>query len=69
MFMPIGWLFILLIPVLFFLITRAVVRKVFQNNKVYVLCVTAFVVGAVCAVLIINANYYVNYTNLLKEIP
>jgi hypothetical protein len=65
---PIGWFLIVLFPALFFLVNAIVTKKMNFSKKFFVITALCFIVGAIAAIIITNANYSLNYTNILKEI-
>jgi len=67
-FVPIALFLIILIPVLFFLINKVIIKKLFSDKKVLIIFVFAFIIGAAIAIVKTNATYSINYTNILKEL-
>ncbi len=68
LFVPVAWILMLLIPVLFFFINKAIIKKFFLSKKVFFISIPAFVIGATFAIIITNANYSTNYISILKEL-
>ena len=67
-FVFIGWLIMLLIPILFFVINMVIIRKLLLRRKFLALSFIAFLIGAVIGIAVTNMSYSINYTNIWKEI-
>lgn len=68
LFVPFGWICLILIPLLLVWGNYAAIKRYFASKKHFILAVAALALGAVFAVVLVNKNYSVNYTNILKEL-
>jgi hypothetical protein len=65
MFRPVGWAMLLAVPIVFICVNRFIVKKNLYSNKFYLWIAIAFSLGAVVGILVTNANYAINYKNII----
>jgi len=68
LFIPFAWLLMILIPIIFFFVNKAIINKCYSNKKFFAISVVFFIVGATIGVINTNATYSINYTNILNEL-
>ncbi len=66
LFQPVGWMLIILLPSIVFIINLYITKKLFCNKKkVFILTVyLLIIIAAIIAIFYINATYSVNYNNI-----